>query len=208
MAWSKGMTGEEDEEQLVMRRLRNSVDDLRRGLRHLTYKVTPVQPGPKLSISNSRWKRWRWRQRSLGNTERGSSYWRAPSVWPGSQHRSEPTFHRGRSSSTARTTRVEPRLPGWCTRWELWVVSTVSHLSWYQGCKLNNRSLHNFRPIIGKASINSFDSPREKSIKDMAYLIWQFLQEDISQLLESPTLQRLLEVKKNDDYLNQIRIWW
>merc|ERR1711874_297713 len=50
--------------------------------------------------------------RSEEKTERGSSYWRAPSVWPGSQPRSELTFHRGRSSSTARTTRVEPRLPG------------------------------------------------------------------------------------------------
>ena len=37
--WSEERTVEEDEEQLVMRRLRNSVDDLRRGLRHLTYKV-------------------------------------------------------------------------------------------------------------------------------------------------------------------------
>ena len=34
-----------------MRRLRNSVDDLRRGLRHLTYKVTPVQPGSALSLT-------------------------------------------------------------------------------------------------------------------------------------------------------------
>ena len=40
MSWREEMTSEEDEEQLVMRRLRNSVDDLRRGLRHLTYKVT------------------------------------------------------------------------------------------------------------------------------------------------------------------------
>ena len=40
MTWREEMTSEEDEEQLVMRRLRNSVDDLRRGLRHLTYKVT------------------------------------------------------------------------------------------------------------------------------------------------------------------------
>ena len=40
MAWSKERTGEEDEEQLVMRRLRNSVDDLQRGMRRLTYKVT------------------------------------------------------------------------------------------------------------------------------------------------------------------------
>ena len=44
--WSEERTAEEDEEQLVMRRLRNSVDDLKRGLRHLTYKVTtPVQSG-------------------------------------------------------------------------------------------------------------------------------------------------------------------
>ena len=48
--WSEERTGEEDEEQLVMRRLRNSVDDLRRGLRHLTYKVTPVRPGSDLTF--------------------------------------------------------------------------------------------------------------------------------------------------------------
>ena len=40
MNWREEMTSEEDEEQLVMRRLRNSVDDLRRGMRSLTYKVT------------------------------------------------------------------------------------------------------------------------------------------------------------------------
>ena len=51
MAWSREKTAEEDEEQLVMRRLRNSVDDLRRGLRHLTYKVTPVQPGSALNLT-------------------------------------------------------------------------------------------------------------------------------------------------------------
>ena len=34
-----GITGEEDEEQLVMRRLRNSTDQLRRGMRILQYKV-------------------------------------------------------------------------------------------------------------------------------------------------------------------------
>ena len=51
MAWSEERTGEEDEEQLVMRRLRNSVDDLRRGLRHLTYKVRPGRPGSDRSLT-------------------------------------------------------------------------------------------------------------------------------------------------------------
>ena len=57
--WSDERTGEEDEEQLVMRRLRNSVDDLRRGLRHLTYKVTtPVLSGRDLALTVLfRWKK-------------------------------------------------------------------------------------------------------------------------------------------------------
>ena len=58
--WSEERTGEEDEEQLVMRRLRNSVDDLKRGLRHLTYKVTDHNPAWLRSnqhISISRWRR-------------------------------------------------------------------------------------------------------------------------------------------------------
>ena len=42
MSWREEITSEEDEEQLVMRRLRNSVDDLQRGMRRLTYKVTAV----------------------------------------------------------------------------------------------------------------------------------------------------------------------
>ena len=35
----KERTAEEEEEQLVMRRLRNSAESLRRGLRSLQYKV-------------------------------------------------------------------------------------------------------------------------------------------------------------------------
>ena len=35
----KEMTAEEEEEQLVMRRLRNSAESLRRGMRSLQYKV-------------------------------------------------------------------------------------------------------------------------------------------------------------------------
>ena len=57
--WSEERTAEEDEEQLVMRRLRNSVDDLKRGLRHLTYKVTTsVQSGWDLNLTFLfRWKK-------------------------------------------------------------------------------------------------------------------------------------------------------
>ena len=56
--WSEERTGEEDEEQLVMRRLRNSVDDLRRGFRHLTYKVPPSSAWLRSNLhSISRWRR-------------------------------------------------------------------------------------------------------------------------------------------------------
>ena len=36
------ITAEEDEEQLIMRRLRNSVDELRRGYRSLDYKMQRI----------------------------------------------------------------------------------------------------------------------------------------------------------------------
>ena len=37
------ITAEEDEEQLIMRRLRNSVDELRRGYRALDYKMQRIK---------------------------------------------------------------------------------------------------------------------------------------------------------------------
>ena len=37
------LTPEEDEEQLLMRRMRNSVDDLKRGMRNLDYKMQRVK---------------------------------------------------------------------------------------------------------------------------------------------------------------------
>merc|ERR1712200_9281 len=41
--YKEGMTAEEDEEQLIMRRLRNSVDELKRGYRALDYKMQRVK---------------------------------------------------------------------------------------------------------------------------------------------------------------------
>ena len=37
------LTPEEDEEQLLMRRMRNSVDELKRGMRNLDYKMQRVK---------------------------------------------------------------------------------------------------------------------------------------------------------------------
>ena len=42
MLVSKVLTPEEDEEQLIMRRMRNSVDELRRGYRFLTILISPL----------------------------------------------------------------------------------------------------------------------------------------------------------------------
>merc|ERR1712241_1499417 len=111
---SEERTAEEDEEQLVMRRLRNSVDDLKRGLRHLTYKMEKV----KVKAEKSREHR-----EKIEHLEGTISLAGEPTPFRAYVPQGE-IIKYGRDGSKA------PRLM--C-----------------KGCKLNNRSLHNFRPIIG-----------------------------------------------------------
>merc|ERR1712060_281328 len=117
MTWSEERTVEEDEEQLVMRRLRNSVDDLRRGLRHLTYKMEKV----KVKAEKSR--EHREKIELLGGT---ISLAGEPTPFRAYVPQGEMIKYGQDSKSGSKA----PRLM-------------------YKGCKLNNRSLHNFRPIIG-----------------------------------------------------------
>merc|ERR1739848_628365 len=114
MALSEERTGEEDEEQLVMRRLRNSVDDLRRGLRHLTYKMEKV----KVKAEKSR------------------------------EHREKIELLQGTISLAGEPTPFRAYVPqGEIIKYGQ--DGSKAPRLMYKGVKLNNRSLHNFRPIIG-----------------------------------------------------------
>merc|ERR1712241_363252 len=114
---TREMVTDASEEQLVMRRLRNSEDDLKRGLRHLTYKMEKVK-----------WKAEKSREHreKIELLEGTISLAGEPTPFRAYVPQGEITKYGQDSKSGAKA----PRLM-------------------YKGCKLNNRSLHNFRPIIG-----------------------------------------------------------
>merc|ERR1712014_233258 len=112
----KVLTPEEDEEQLIMRRMRNSVDELRRGYRWLDYRMQRV----KTKAENSK------------DIREGIELFEEKvSV------RGEPIpFRAYIPKEEVIQYRKDQKAGG--------------GRMIYKGCKLNNRSMHNFRPTIGQ----------------------------------------------------------
>merc|ERR1712013_478616 len=110
------ITPEEDEEQMIMRRLRNSVDELRRGYRWLDYRMQRV----KTKAENSK------------DIREGIELFEEKvSV------RGEPIpFRAYIPKEEVIQYRKDQKAGG--------------GRMIYKGCKLNNRSMHNFRPTIGQ----------------------------------------------------------
>eukprot|EP00092_Neocalanus_flemingeri_P002184 GFUD01002324.1.p1 GENE.GFUD01002324.1~~GFUD01002324.1.p1 ORF type:complete len:131 (+),score=53.82 GFUD01002324.1:145-537(+) len=110
------ITAEEDEEQMVMRKLRNSVDELKRGYRWLDYRMQRV----KTKADQSKEKR-----ESIELPEDKLSISGEPIPFRAYIPMEEVIQYRKDQKAG-------------CGR----LV--------YKGCKLNNRTLHNFRPTIGQ----------------------------------------------------------
>jgi len=132
MTWREEMTSEEDEEQLVMRRLRNSVDDLQRGMRRLTYKMEKV----RLKADKSKEAR-----EKIELMEGTLSLAGEPTPFRAYVPQEEMIKYGPEGKNGAKAARLM-----------------------YKGCKLNNRSLHNFRPIIGGGNIATFGISYAKKI--------------------------------------------
>ena len=153
--WSEERTVEEDEEQLVMRRLRNSVDDLRRGLRHLTYKVRPtVQSGSDLTARSLIFQM----EKVKVKAEKSREHREKIELLEGTiSLAGEPTPFRayvpqGEMIKYGQDSKSGSKAPRLMYKVRVLARFQSPHdLISFQGCKLNNRSLHNFRPIIGKA---------------------------------------------------------
>merc|ERR1712211_234427 len=110
----KEITVEEDEEQLIMRRLRNSVDELRRGYRALDYRM----------------------QRIKGKADQAKEDLEKIELLEEKVCiRGEPVPFRAYIPKEEVIKYRKDQKGG-------------SRLI-YKGCKLNNRSLHNFRPTVG-----------------------------------------------------------
>merc|ERR1712198_73304 len=110
----KELTVEEDEEQLIMRRLRNSVDQLRREYRALDYRMQRV----KSKAENARNERERIELVEDKVCVRGE-----PIPFRAYIPKEEVIMYRKDQKCGGRLI--------------------------YKGCKLNNRSLHNYRPTVG-----------------------------------------------------------
>merc|ERR1712002_462791 len=109
------ITAEEDEEQLIMRRLRNSMDELRRGYRALDYKMEKIK-GKAEKAKDTR--------------ETIELYEEKVCI------RGEPVpFRAYIPKEEVIQYRKDQKAGGRLI---------------YKGCKLNNRSIHNFRPTIGQ----------------------------------------------------------
>merc|ERR1711872_1048598 len=109
------ITVEQDEEQMIMRRLRNSVDDLKRGYRWLDYRMKRVM-----------------------NKAEDSKYTREGIE-----------LNEGKVNIRGEPTPFRAYIP---------MEEVIQYRKGqkaggrmiYKGCKLNNRSMHNFRPTIGQ----------------------------------------------------------
>ena len=110
------ITAEEDEEQMIMRRLRNSVDELRRGYRWLDYRMQRV----KDKADQSKEKR-----EGIELPEEKVSIRGEPIPFKAYIPMDEVIQYRPDQKAGG------GRLV-------------------YKGCKLNNRTMHNYRPTIGR----------------------------------------------------------
>merc|ERR1712176_24842 len=110
----KVLTAEEDEEQLIMRRLRNSMDELKRGYRLLDYRMQSVVS----KASDLKDKREKIELHEEKTCIRGQ-----PIPFRAYIPKEEVIKYRKDQKGGGRLI--------------------------YKGLKLNNRSLHNFRPTIG-----------------------------------------------------------
>jgi len=115
----KVLTPEEDEEQMIMRRLRNSCDELKRDYRMLDYRMQRV----KNKAEDSKYTREGIELNEDKVSVRGEPI-------PFRAYIPKEEVIRYRKDQKAGGGRMV-----------------------YKGCKLNNRSLHNFRPTIGQFTV-------------------------------------------------------
>eukprot|EP00092_Neocalanus_flemingeri_P077666 GFUD01096491.1.p1 GENE.GFUD01096491.1~~GFUD01096491.1.p1 ORF type:complete len:133 (-),score=51.45 GFUD01096491.1:51-422(-) len=108
------LTPEEDEEKLVMRRLRTSVDELRRGMKKLDYTM----------------------QRVMTKAEQAK------------EQREKIELNEGKMCMAGEPTPFRAFIPQDLKKGGGRLI--------YKGCKLNNRSLHNYRPSYGEY-VTTFD---------------------------------------------------
>merc|ERR1712126_180305 len=109
------LTAEQDEEQIIMRRLRNSVDELRRGYRALHYKMDKI----KSKASQAKHTR-----ETIELCEEKVCIRGEPAPFRAYIPKEEVINYRKDQKAGGRLI--------------------------YKGCKLNNRSMHNFRPTLGQ----------------------------------------------------------
>merc|ERR1711893_399456 len=110
------ITPEEDEEQMIMRRLRNSVDELKRGYRWLDYRMQRVKDKADKS----------------------------------KEHRENIELPEGKLSIRGEPIPFKAYIPmDEVIQYRKDQKSGGSRLI-YKGVKLNNRTMHNFRPTIGQ----------------------------------------------------------
>ena len=126
---------EEDEEQMIMRRLRNSCDELRRGYRWLDYRMQRVKQKAQQSREN---------RENIELPEEKVSV------------RGEPIPFKVMKTKI-RKSLIPSDLQAYIPMDEVIQYRKDQKASGgrmvYKGIKLNNRTMHNFRPTIGRTDL-------------------------------------------------------